>query len=162
MNPIQSKLLTLSNGNLGLYSSISAELCRFLVRDFEATRSVNDDGVFDLARGLNNNMANTARIRGLLLALCNNQLDKYNTLLKEILDTIVTKGRYGKSVRIEEESVLALANALMPFEANQNATNTSKTVDLEQMHSMLQKDMPELAKALFSTPGVNLKHQATK
>lgn len=164
---VQRTLLTMAKGNMSIYTAAVAELNRFLVNDYEKTRIINDDGVFDLAHGLKSYSAKTVRIRGLLLALCKNNVDQCNLLFDEIFDEIVKKGKFNKSLVIKEESVLELANSLRPREPGidyGNSQDNTMITNLNMLHESIKKSssLPEIADSLFSKPGADFKHEKTQ
>lgn len=166
MHPIKSRLFSLAGENMNLYVNLTSELCRFLVIDFGAVRRINDDGIFILARGLKSFSAETARIRGYLLALCKNDTNVFDKLCMSIYKDVMKEGVSGKTRVIREDNALALANALKAFEQKDDYLSIQSEwmhLSLNDLHRTLQSScrINGLADALFAKPGVEFKRQAS-
>ena len=145
-----------------LYSKVAALVCSYLVTDFDHVRTVNEDGVFTLARALAGPQTGEIELRALLLASCKQSINDYKQLCEKIYETIVTENKARKSRIINDEQVLELANSLKPFELNtayEGAHSQDKMLSRNEAFNLCStnSEIPEVLETLLGKTGVTVK-----
>lgn len=157
MHPIQAILLKLARNHMQLYVRVTQCLINHLVIINEDTQMIDEDGVFELSRGLEVNTFDTAEIRGLLIALCRNDMQQYAELCELIQNTIVI--RMLTMVMLNENGIMKLVDALQSSHepvSYREISESSKMKPLAETHQLFSESTayPDLIDHLLAQPGV--------
>lgn len=145
----------MSGSNIRIYSLIAESLCDYLVIDDEYTRSINEYGVLDLARELKAPTVDSSSLRGPLLAICDNNLGRYEHICTTIYNWLILETP--RALRIKEQNALDLADRLKIFQPiAKYASTRSGMFTLQETHHLcaMGSSSPRLIDALLANRGV--------